>query len=103
MRHSRGAMLVDQRARDEALERERRIQLMGLAVRKRPRERPARPRRRFEAARPPAAVQVEVVHGGRADDRGGVGADIDDAGPGPQYAGGAEDREELERRGELVL
>ena len=75
----------------------------GSLVRERPRERPARARRRLEAARPPAAVQVQPLDRGRADDRRRVRAHVHDPRPRPQHPRLREDREELERRRELPL
>ena len=75
----------------------------GSPLRDRVREHPARAGRRLEAARAPAAVDVQAVDRRRPDDRRRVGADVDDAGPGPQHARPREDREQLERRRHLVL
>src|SRR3712207_3112516 len=103
MRYSRRPVLVDERAGREPLERERRVQLVRLAVRKGPGEAPARAGGRLETARSPATVDEEPVDGGRADDGRRVGADVDDARPRAQDARVREDREELERGGELML
>ncbi len=50
-----GAVFVDKMARIEAVQRERRVQFMRLVFRDGVRVRPARTRRRLEAARAPAA------------------------------------------------
>ena len=67
------------------------------------RQAPADPRGGLEPAGAPTAVEVQVVVGGAPDDRRGVGADVDDAGPGAQQVGAGEDREQLHRRGHLPL
>src|SRR5210317_493670 len=60
------------------------------------RERPARTRRGLEAASAPAAVEVQAFDGHLADDRAGVGTDVDDTAPHTQHAHPAEDREQFE-------
>src|SRR5437879_12876569 len=55
------AMLVDQVAGCEALQRKWRVQLVRAILRDRVREHPARSGRCLEAAGPPAAVQVQPL------------------------------------------
>jgi hypothetical protein len=98
-----GAVLVDEVAGLEALEGEGPVDLVRLVGRDGVGEGEAGAGRGLEPAGAPAAVDVELVHLGPRDDRGGVGGDVDDPAPGAQHAGPREDREELDGGRELVL
>src|SRR5579883_3309170 len=64
---------------------------------------PARARRRFEPAGAPAAIDVEAGDWRQPDDGARIGRAIDDSCPLPQHAQPAEDRKQVENRGELIL
>src|SRR3546814_6408716 len=59
--------------------------------------------RRLEAARAPAAIDVEARHRGLAEDRRAVGRDVDDASPFAQHAHAREDRKHLTDRRNRML
>ena len=61
------------------------------------------PRGGLESAGAPTAVEVQVLVAGAAHDGGGVGADVDDAGPGAQQVCAGEHREQLHGGGHLPL
>ena len=58
---------------------------------------------RFEPTRAPATVDEEILDRRQAKDGRGVRGDVDDAGPGPQHVGAAENREQLTGSCQLVL
>ena len=73
MRHRGRAVLVDQRAGGEALEREGLRERMRFAFGERPGEDVARAGRGLEAARAPAAIDVQVLDREGTDNRRSVG------------------------------
>src|SRR6516162_8483267 len=93
MRDAGSAVLVDQIAVGEAVEREGLVQLVRPVLGDGMGEDPAGTRRRLEAAGAPAAVEVEPLDGRLADDRARIRADIHDAAPGPEHAQPGEARE----------
>src|ERR1700704_3759189 len=103
MRDGGGAVLVDEGSGGETLQRERLGVRGGPSLRDRVREAVADAGRRLEAAGAPAAVEIQVLDRGEPDDRRGVRADVDDAGPGPQQVRPREHREQLQRGGHLLL
>src|SRR5262245_49395301 len=66
--HRRRPLLADQLEAPEAGQVERADQLVVAATGQRPRHRLAADRRRLEAPRPPAGVEVEAGYGRRAHD-----------------------------------
>src|SRR5260221_12396486 len=76
---------------------------MGLTLGERPGEDVAGAGRRLESAGAPAAVHIKALDRQRTDDRRRVGADVDDTAPAAHHAQAAEDREQLEAGGHLVL
>src|SRR3546814_593698 len=95
VRDGRRAVLVDQEAAAEAVEREGGVQRVRRVLRDGVGEGPAGAGRRLEAAGAPAAVEVEVLNRRLVEDWAGVRADVDDAAPLPQHAHAAEQREKL--------
>ena len=93
MRNSRGAVFVDQGTGGEAREIERRIEFVRMIVCDRVRKDPSGPGRCLEAARSPAAIEVEARQRHFADYRAGVRTDINDTAPLTQHAHAAEPRE----------
>src|SRR5690606_19463122 len=86
MRHCGGAVLGDEGAGREALERERRGDGVRLVTRDEVGEGVAGPRRRLPAAGAPAAVDVEAFHRCLREDRARVRADVHDTAPLPHHA-----------------
>src|SRR5580704_3351674 len=73
MRHAGGAVLVDEHAGGETVEREWRCQRVRRIVRDRVGEDMAGTGRRLEPASAPAAIQIKAGYRQFADDRRGVG------------------------------
>ena len=74
-------MLVDQVAGGEAFEAEGTRQVVGFIVSDGVREDVPRARGGLEAASAPAAIEVQALHWGQAEDWAGVGANVNDATP----------------------
>ena len=102
VRDRRRGRLVDEVAVAEALEREGRVERMRLVAGDGPGEHVRRARRGLEAARAPAAVDVQARHRGLADDRRAIGRHIDDPAPVAQHAHAPEHREQLADRFQSV-
>src|SRR5215212_7085940 len=96
-------MLIDQRAAREPLQGIWFGQVTLYTVGDGLRERPAAARGRLEPARAPAAVEEQSRDRRRVDDRGRIGADVDDAPPRAQQGGVLEHGEQLARRRHLML
>src|SRR5471032_393840 len=103
MRDAGGAVLVDQIAVDETIEREGLVQLMRPVLGQRVRKDPAGTWGRLEATGAPAAIEIKSLDRRLADDRAGIRTDIDDAAPCAQHTQAAEDREQLDQRVQQIL
>ena len=98
-----GTMLVDKVPAGEALQRKGLVQSVGPVLSHGVGEYPTRPRGRLVATRTPAAIEVEALNRGQADDRAGVRAGVDDASPLPQHADPAETGKHLDYCTDRVL
>src|SRR5699024_9495275 len=103
VRHGGGAVLVDEVTGLEAVQGEGGVERVRFVVRDRVGVGEARPGRALEAAGAPAAVDVEALDLRLRHDRGGVEGDVDVAAPRAQQVRAGEDREELDRGGQLLL
>src|SRR5690625_5225075 len=100
---SGGPMLVDQIAGTIAIEREGRVQGMGLVDGDGVGKNPAGSRSRLEPPGSPAAIDVDAADRRLADNRAGVRADVDDAAPLPHHPHAPEDGEKLADRRDRLL
>src|SRR5438132_4959239 len=87
----------------ETLQRKRSVQLVRPVLRDRVGERPTRSGRGLESSGTPATVQVQALDGCGADDRAGIGADVDDAAPLAVHPYLRETRNNLDNRFHGVL
>ena len=95
VRHGGSAVFVDQGTGIEAFQRKGRVQRMRLVVGNGMREHPAGTGRGLEAARAPAAIEIQALQRRFADSRTGIRAGINNATPLPQHAHPAENREQF--------
>ena len=95
VRHGRRRVLVDQRARGEAVEREGALSGCGSPVAMVWASTQPEPGVALKPPVPQPPLMKRPSHGRLADDGRGVGADIHDPGPGAHHAHPAEDRDQL--------
>src|SRR5690348_2866956 len=93
VRDGGGAVLVDEGTGGEPVQAERFGVLVRLSAGDGVREDVPDTGRRLEPAGAPAAVEEQVLDRREPDDRRGVRADVDDAGPRPQQVRPGEHRE----------
>src|SRR5262245_3770213 len=103
MRHRRCNALIDKAAFDETVEAEGLGDGMRPVVENRVSEDEARARNRLEAAGAPAAIDIESLDIGLADDRRAVAGHVDDAAPHAQHAQSRDDRKGLHQRRHRML
>src|SRR5206468_2148533 len=98
MRHRGGDAFIDQATLDEAVEAERLGDRMRPVIGDRIGEDEARARNGLEAAGAPAAIDIEPLHIGLADDGRAVARHVDDAPPHAQHPEARNDWKSLDQR-----